>query len=86
MRKTRARVPKRDEKDAVSYIAARLMGDPDSRCKCLAASGLSVADERGGRVVGGWVTEVHRRMIRLRTVTCYWPHTEPLACVSGYPF
>lgn len=33
------------------YIAARLMGDPDSECECLAAS--SVADERDGPA-GGW--------------------------------
>lgn len=32
------------------YIAARLMGDPDSGCECLAAS--SVADERDGPASG----------------------------------
>lgn len=62
------------------------MGDLDSRASVWLA-GLAGADERGGRrEAGGRVTEVHRRMIRLRTVTYYWPYTESLARVSGFPF
>ncbi|CAL1689157.1 unnamed protein product [Lasius platythorax] len=56
------------------------MGDLDSGHECLAASprsGLSAADESEGCEMGRWMwggREVYRRMIRLRTVTYYWPH------------
>lgn len=90
MRNAYARLDEEEEEedDAVSYIAGAIDGRPRFARARARVSGLRAfpALMRGVDDGGRRVTQVHRRMIRLRTVTYYWPYTEPLARVSGFPF
>lgn len=73
----RVRAPRQEEEeeeeDAVSYIVGAIDGRPRfaqlSGCWAFQVL-MKGVDARGGRVA-----QVHRKMIRLRTVTYYWPYT-----------